>query len=106
MIGGKNYLSVVQHGINSVQDHLRDMVLREPESVNFITLINAHPLGIFCHDNGIRETVIPRTGNDPGLSLRRETKSLLMLENMDLKNVTEITKLSWKQAWNILVQAV
>lgn len=89
-----------------VYDHLKDRVWRELDSVDFTTFIHANPPRISCPEHGIRETVIPWTEKGSRFSLRFETRSIRMLQNMDTLNFTEIMKLSWKQAWNIIERAV
>ena len=89
-----------------VYDHLKEMVWRNLDSVDFMTSIHANPPGVSCLDHGIIEAVMPWTERRSRFSLRFEARSIRMIQNMDTFNFTEIMKLSWKQAWNILERAV
>ena len=89
-----------------VCDHLRERVWRDLDSMDFMTFIHANPPRISCPDHGIRETIIPWTEKTSRFSLRFETQSIRMLQHMDTFNFTEIMRLSWNQAWNILDSAV
>ncbi len=49
---------------------------------------------------------MPWTEKRCRFTLRFETRSIRMLQNIDTYNFTDIMKLSWNQAWNILDRAV
>ena len=49
---------------------------------------------------------MPWTEKRCRFTLRFETRSIRMLQNIDTYNFTDIMKLSWNQAWNILNRAV
>ena len=89
-----------------VYDHLRERVWRDLDSVDFMTFIHASPPRISCPDHGIIEAVMPWAERRSRFSLRFETRSIRMLQHMDTFNFTDIMKLSWKQAWNIIERAV
>ena len=89
-----------------VYDHLRERVWRDPDSIEFMTFIHASPPRISCPEHGIIEAVMPWTEKRPRFTLKFETRSIRMLQNIDTYNFTDIMKLSWKQAWNILDRAV
>ncbi len=76
------------------------------DSIEFMTFIHASPQRISCPDHNILEAVMPRTEKRSRFTLRFETSSIRILQNMDTYNFTEIMKLSWKQAWNIIERAV
>ena len=71
-----------------------------------MTFIHASPPRISCPEHGIIEAVMPWTEKRSRFTLRFETRSIRMLQNIDTYNFTDIMKLSWKQAWNILDRAV
>ncbi|OWP56279.1 MAG: hypothetical protein B2I17_06765 [Thermoplasmatales archaeon B_DKE] len=89
-----------------VYDHLRERVWRDLDSIEFMTFVHANPPGISCQEHGIIEAVIPWAEKTSRFTMRFETRSIRMLQNMDTFNFTGIMKLSWKQAWNILERAV
>ena len=89
-----------------VYDHLKERVWRDLDSVDFMTFIHASPPRISCPEHGIIEALLPWTEKTSRFSMRFETRSIRMLQNMDTFNFTEIMKLSWKQAWNIIDRAV
>ena len=89
-----------------VYDHLRERVWRDLDSIEFMTFIHASPPRISCPEHGIIEAVMPWTEKRSRFTVRFETRSIRMLQNIDTYNFTDIMKLSWKQAWNILDRAV
>lgn len=89
-----------------VYDHLRERVWRDLDSIEFMTFIHANPPRISCQEHGIIEAVMPWAEKTSRFTVRFETRSIRMLQNMDTFNFTEIMKVSWKQAWNILERAV
>jgi len=89
-----------------VYDHLRERVWRDLDSIEFMTFIHANPPRISCREHGIIEAVMPWAEKTSRFTVRFETQSIRMLQNMDTFNFTEIMKVSWKQAWNILEHAV
>ncbi|MHB1663502.1 MAG: ISL3 family transposase, partial [Thermoplasmataceae archaeon] len=89
-----------------VYDHLKERVWRDLDSVEFMTFIHANPPRISCHEHGIIEAVMPWAEKRSRFTLRFETRSIRMLQNMDTYNFTDVMRLSWKQAWNILERAV
>ena len=70
-----------------------------------MTAIHANLPRIFFPDDGILETRAPWTERKSRFTVRFEMISIGMLQNMDTYNFTDITKLSWKQAWSILEKA-
>ena len=89
-----------------VYDHLKERVWRDLNSIEFMTFIHASPPGISCPEHGIIEAVMPWTEKRSRFTLRFETRSIRMLQNIDTYNFTDIMKLSWKETWNILDRAV
>ncbi|MGC8673355.1 MAG: ISL3 family transposase, partial [Thermoplasmata archaeon] len=89
-----------------VYDHLSERVWRDLDSIEFMTLIHATPPRISCPEHGVREAVMPWTEKRSRFTLRFETMSIRMLQNIDTYNFTEIMHLSWQQAWNIIERAV
>ena len=89
-----------------VYDHLRERVWRDLDSIEFMTFIHASPPRISCPEHGIIEAFMPWTEKRSRFTVRFETRSIRMLQNIDIYNFTDIMKLSWKQAWNILDRAV
>ncbi|OWP56592.1 MAG: hypothetical protein B2I17_04650 [Thermoplasmatales archaeon B_DKE] len=89
-----------------VYDHLKERSWRDLDSIEFMTFIHANPPRISCPDHGIIEAVMPWTEKRSRFSLRFETRSIRMLQNMDTFNFTGIMNVSWNQAWNILERAV
>ena len=89
-----------------VYDHLRERVWRDLDSIEFMTFIHASPPRISCPEHGIIEAVMPWTEKRSRFTLRFETRSIRMLQNIDTYNFTDIMKLSWKETWNILDRAV
>ena len=89
-----------------IYDHLKERVWRDLDSIDFMTFIHANPPRISCTEHGIRESIMPWTEKTSRFSLRFETRSIKMLQHMDTYNFTEIMRLSWSQAWNILDRAV
>ena len=79
---------------------------RELDSIEFMTFVHASPPRISCNEHGIIEAVIPWTEKRSRFTLRFETRSIRMLQNIDTYSFTDIMKLSWNQAWNILDRAV
>ena len=71
-----------------------------------MTFIHAYPPRISCNEHGIIEAVMPWTERKSRFTLRFETRSIRILQNMDTSNFSDITRLSWNQAWNILERAV
>ena len=71
-----------------------------------MTFIHANPPRISCRKHGIIETLMPWAEKTSRFTVRFETRSIRMLQNMDTFNFTDIMKVSWKQAWNILERAV
>ncbi len=55
---------------------------------------------------GIRETILPWAEKLSRFSLRFETRSIRMLQNIDTLNFTGIMRTTWKQAWNIIDRSV
>jgi transposase len=90
----------------TVYDHLKERVWRDLDSIEFMTFIHASPPRISCTEHGIIEALMPWTEKRSRFTLRFETRSIRMLQNIDTYNFTEIMKLSWKQAWNIIERAV
>lgn len=76
------------------------------DSIEFMTFIHASPPRISCPDHNILEAVMPLTEKRSRFTLRFETSSIRILQNMDTYNFTEIMKLSWKQAWNVIERVV
>ena len=89
-----------------VYDHLRERVWRDLDSIEFMTFIHASPPRISCPEHGIIEAFMPWTEKRSRFTVRFETRSIRMLQNIDIYNFTDIMKLSWKQPWNILDRAV
>ena len=89
-----------------VYDHLHERIWRDLDSIEFMTFIHASPPRISCPEHGIREVSLPWAEKTSRFSARFETRSIRMLQNIDTYNFTEIMKLSWKQAWNIIERAV
>ena len=89
-----------------VYDNLGERVRRDFDSIEFMTFIHASPPRISCHEHGIIETVMPWTEKRSRFTLRFETRSVRMLQNIDTYNFAEIMSLSWQQAWNIIERAV
>jgi len=89
-----------------VYDHLSERVWRDLDSIEFMTLIHATPPRISCPEHGVREAVMPWTEKRSRFTLRFETMSIRMLQNIDTYNFTEIMHLTWQQAWNIIERAV
>ena len=71
-----------------------------------MTFINAFPPRISCNEHGIIDAIMPWTENRSRFTLRFETRSLRMLQNIDTYNFTDIMKLSWKQEWIIIERAL
>lgn len=74
-----------------VYDHLHERILRDLYSIEFTKFINANLTRISFLEHGIREVSCH--------GFRRN-------QYMDTFNFTEIMKLSWKQAWNIIERSV
>ena len=89
-----------------VYDHLKERVWRDLDSIEFMTFVHASPPRISCNEHEIMEAVIPWTEKRYIFTLRFETRSIRMLQNIVTYNFTDIMKLSWNQAWNILERAV
>ena len=89
-----------------VYDHLHERIWRDLDSIEFMTFIHASPPRISCPQHGIIEAVMPWAEKRSRFTVRFETASIRMLQNIDTYNFTEIMKLSWKQAWNIIERAV
>jgi transposase len=89
-----------------VYDHLKERVWRDLDSIEFMTFIHANPPRISCQEHGIIEAIMPWTEKRSRFTMRFETRSIRMLQEMDTHNFTDIMSLSWKQAWNILERAV
>ena len=89
-----------------VYDHLSERVWRDLDSIEFMTFIHATPPRISCPEHGVREAVMPWTEKRSRFTLRFETMSIRMLQNIDTYNFTEIMHLTWQQAWNIIERAV
>ena len=89
-----------------VYDHLGDRVWRDLDSIGFKTFIHAKPPRIQCPEHGIREAVMPLSERRSRFTLRFESKSIRMLQNMDVYNFTQIMDISWNQAWSIIDRAV
>ena len=84
-----------------VYDHLRERIWRDLDSIEFMTFIHASPPRISCNEHGIIEAFMSSTEKRSRFTSRFETRSIRMLQNIDTYNLTDIMKLSWKQAWNI-----
>ena len=89
-----------------VYDHLKERVWRDLDSIEFLTFVHASPPRISCNEHAIMEAVIPWTEKRYIFTLRFETRSIRMFQNIVTYNFTDIMKLSWNQAWNILERAV
>lgn len=89
-----------------VYDHLKERVWRDLDSVDLMTFIHASPPRISCPEHGVIEALLPWTEKTSRFSMRFEARSIRMLQNIDTFNFTEIMRLSWKEAWNILDRAV
>ena len=89
-----------------VYDHLRERVWRDLDSIGFKTFIHARPPRIQCPEHGIREAVMPLSERRSRFTLRFESRSIRVLQNMDIYNFTQIMDISWSQAWNIIDHAV
>ena len=89
-----------------VYDHLGERVWRDLDSIGFRTFIHAKPPRIQCHEHGIREAIMPLSERRSRFTLRFESRSIRMLQNMDIYNFTQIMGISWNQAWNIIDHAV
>jgi len=89
-----------------VYDHLSERVWRDLDSIEFMTFIHTNPPRISCPEHGIIEAVMPWTEKRSRFTVRFETRSIGLLQHMDTLNFTEIMRLSWKQAWNIIERAV
>ncbi len=77
-----------------VEDHLSERVWRGLDSIEFMTFIHASPPRISCSEHGILEGVMPWTEKTSVFTLRFETGSIRMLQNMDTYNFTEIMHVS------------
>ena len=86
--------------------HLKERIWRDLDSIEFMTFVHASQPRISCNEHGIIEAVMPWTEKRSRFTLRFETRSVRMLQNIDTYNFTDIMKLSWKQAWNIIERAV
>ena len=89
-----------------VYDHLRERVWRDLDSIGFKTFIHSRPPRIQCPEHGIREAVMPLSERRSRFTLRFESRSIRVLQNMDIYNFTQIMDISWSQAWNIIDHAV
>ncbi|MGC8563097.1 MAG: transposase family protein [Thermoplasmata archaeon] len=69
-----------------VYDHLSERVWRDLDSIEFMTLIHASPPRISCPEHGVREAVMPWTEKRSRFTLRFETMSIRMLQNIDTVN--------------------
>jgi len=72
------------------------------DSVTFTTFIHADTPRVSCPDHGVEEALIPRAEMSSRFTREFAKIPIRMLQNLDTFNFTEIKKLSWKQAWNIL----
>ncbi len=75
-------------------------------ALNSLTFVHASYPRTSCPEHGIIETVMPWTEKRSRFTLRLEARSIMMLQNIDTYNFTEIMLLSWQQAWNIIERAV
>ena len=89
-----------------VYDHLRERMWRDLDSIGFKKIINARPQRIQCPVHGIRGTFMPLSERRSRFTLRFESRSIRVLQNMDIYNFTQIMDISWCQAWNIIHHAV
>ena len=89
-----------------VYDHLRERVWRDLDSIGFKTFIHARSPRIQCPEHGIREAVMPLSEKRSRFTLRFESRSIRMLQNMDVENFTRVMDISWSRAWNIIDHAV
>ena len=93
-----------------VYDHLKERTWRDLDSIEFMTFIHANPPRISCPEHGVKESIMPWTEKtsrfSSRFSSRFENRSIRMLQNIDTFNFTEIMKVSWNQAWNILDRSV
>ena len=71
-----------------VHDHLRKRVWRDIDSVGFKTFIHARLPRIQCPEHGILEAVMPLSERRSRFTLRFESRSIRMLQNMDILNFT------------------
>ena len=73
-----------------VYDHLGDRMLKDLDSTGFKTFIHAKPTRKQCTERGIKEAVMPLSESRSRFTLIFESKSIRVLQNMDLYNFTQI----------------
>ena len=76
-----------------VYDHLRELVWRDFDSIEFMTFIHASPPGISCPEHGIIGAVMTWAEKRPRFTVRIEIRSIRMIQNIDTYNFTDILKL-------------
>lgn len=103
---GSKLLCPICRKESMVYDHLKKRIWRDLDSIEFMTSIHSNPPRISCNEHGIMEAVMPWAERRSRFTVRFETRSIGMLQHMDTLNFTEIMRLSWKQAWNIIKRAV
>ncbi|MFG1445716.1 MAG: hypothetical protein AAE975_00890 [Thermoplasmatales archaeon] len=67
-----------------VYDHLGERVRRDLDSIEFMTFVHASPPRISCPEHGIIDSVMPWTEKGSRFTLRFETRSIRMLQNISL----------------------
>ncbi len=103
---GSKLLCPICRKESMVYDHLKKRIWRDLDSIEFMTFIHSNPPRISCNEHGIMGAVMPWAERRSRFTVRFETRSIGMLQHMDTLNFTEIMRLSWKQAWNIIKRAV
>jgi transposase len=87
-------------------DHSEERAWRHLDSCQFKTILHARPPRVKCADHGVRQVKLPWAEGSGRFTSLFERLAIDVLGETTVLGATTILRISWDEAWGIMVRAV